>query len=87
MEATPRFELGIELLQSPATVGVMVPGDYEFGTSQKEIMTVVSGQLTVKLPGTNAWQDFNAGQGFVVAANQTFQLRVKVDTAYICWYK
>ena len=79
--------LGLKTSEGPATVGVMAPGDYEFGTSQKEIMTVVSGQLTVKLPGTNDWQDFIAGQGFVVAANQKFQLRVKVDAAYICWYK
>ena len=33
----------------PATVGVMAPGDYEFPTSQKETMTVISGALTVKL--------------------------------------
>ncbi len=36
----------------PATVGVMAPGEYEFGTSQKETMTVVSGALTIKLPGS-----------------------------------
>ena len=34
----------------PATVGVMAPGNYEFDTSKKEVMTVVSGQLTVKSP-------------------------------------
>ena len=36
----------------PATVGVMKAGDYTFGTSQKEYMTVVSGELIVKLPGS-----------------------------------
>ncbi|MBU1438274.1 MAG: pyrimidine/purine nucleoside phosphorylase, partial [Gammaproteobacteria bacterium] len=25
--------------QLPATVGVMAPGDYEFGTSQHEVLT------------------------------------------------
>ncbi|TNE79422.1 MAG: pyrimidine/purine nucleoside phosphorylase [Gammaproteobacteria bacterium] len=71
----------------PSTVGVMAPGDYEFGTSQKEVMTVVSGALTVKLPGSNDWQTFNAGDSFEVAANQTFQLQVAVDTAYLCTYE
>ena len=40
----------------PATVGVMAVGEYEFGTSQLETITVVSGALTVKLPGSGAWQ-------------------------------
>ncbi len=35
----------------PATVGVMAPGEYEFGTSQHEVLTVISGALTVLLPG------------------------------------
>jgi uncharacterized protein YaiE (UPF0345 family) len=70
----------------PATVGVMAPGDYEFPTSQKETMTVVSGALTVKLPGSDDWLEFKAGSGFVVDANETFQLKVAVDTAYLCTY-
>ena len=37
----------------PATIWVMAPGEYEFGTSTLEIMQVVSGKLTVKLPGKN----------------------------------
>lgn len=71
----------------PATVGVMAPGDYEFGTSQKETMTVVSGALTVKLPGATDWQTFKAGQSFIVAANVKFQLQVAQDTAYLCTYE
>ena len=71
----------------PATVGVMAPGDYEFGTSQKETMTVVSGALSVKLPGAADWQTFNAGDSFIVAANEKFQLQVARDTAYLCTYE
>jgi len=70
----------------PATVGVMAPGEYEFGTSQKETMTVVSGALTVKLPDGGDWQTFEKGQSFVVAADRKFQLKVTVDTAYLCTY-
>ena len=39
----------------PATVGVMEPGDYEFGTSQKEVMTIVSGKMDALLPGSEEW--------------------------------
>ena len=70
----------------PATVGVMAPGEYEFGTSQKETMTVVSGALTVKLPDASDWKTFEKGQSFVVAADRKFQLKVAVDTAYLCTY-
>lgn len=70
----------------PATVGVMAPGDYEFGTGDKEAMTVVSGALTVKLPGSDDWQTFEAGATFNVPADSKFQLKVAVDTAYLCVY-
>jgi hypothetical protein len=70
----------------PATVGVMAIGDFEFGTTQKETVTVVSGALTVKLPDSDDWQTFAAGQHFIVAANEKFQLQVAVETAYLCTY-
>ena len=37
--------IGFQTETLPATVGVMAPGEYEFGTSQRETMTVVSGVL------------------------------------------
>jgi uncharacterized protein YaiE (UPF0345 family) len=70
----------------PATVGVMAVGEFEFGTSQKETMTVVSGALTVRLPGKTEWITFAAGEKFVVDANESFQLRVAAETAYLCTY-
>jgi purine/pyrimidine-nucleoside phosphorylase len=73
--------------EGSATLGVMAPGEYEFGTSTKEIMKVVSGKLTVKLPGTEKWQDFNTGDSFTVEINQKFQLKVIEESGYICYYK
>lgn len=70
----------------PATVGVMAPGEYTFGTERQETMTVVSGRLTVQLPGQEAWQTYGVGESFVVAAGQSFHLRVAGDTAYLCTY-
>lgn len=73
--------------EGAATVGVMAPGNYEFGTSNLEIMHVISGQLRVKLPGNDAWQDFNTGSRFSVPANSRFHLQVEQDTAYLCEYR
>lgn len=71
----------------PATVGVMAAGEYEFGTSQKETMTVVSGALTVKLSGESEFTTYNSGDSFKIDANQKFQVQVQGDTAYLCTYE
>lgn len=70
----------------PATVGVMNAGQYDFGTTQKETMTVVSGALTVKLPGSKDWQTYSIGEQFIVEANQNFLVKTAVETAYFCTY-
>ena len=33
------------------TLGIMLPGAYEFGTAEKELMEIQSGDLDVLLPG------------------------------------
>ena len=49
-------------------------------------MTVTSGALTVKLPGSADWQTFVAGETFEIEADQKFQVKVAIDTAYLCLY-
>ncbi|WP_211343603.1 pyrimidine/purine nucleoside phosphorylase [Neptunomonas concharum] len=78
--------IGFENKEGNVTAGVMAPGEYEFGTSQKELMKVVSGELIVKLPGAAEFQSFPAGTEFNVDANQSFQLKVEQATAYLCFY-
>ena len=71
----------------PATVGVMEVGQYQFDTAKKETVTVVSGCLTVKLPGSDQWKAVPASQKFEVAADKVFQLQVDEETAYLCTYE
>jgi len=66
---------------------VMAVGEYEFGTSMKEIMSVTSGAMEIKLPGSDAWMSFVAGDQFMVEADQKFGVRIKEQTAYLCLYK
>ena len=73
--------------EGQATIGVMAPGDYDFGTSQREIMHVVSGALTIQLPDSTEWETFNAGEQFNVPANSKFKVKVAVTTAYLCEYR
>lgn len=70
----------------PSTVGVMAPGEYTFKTADKEIMSVVSGEMKVKLPGETTWQTFMAGQVFEIEAGLEFDLIIEQDVAYLCQY-
>jgi uncharacterized protein YaiE (UPF0345 family) len=68
------------------TLGIMVPGDYEFGTADKEIMEIMAGTLDVLLPGNANWQHIVAGQSFEVPGNAKFKLKVSELTDYCCSY-
>ena len=78
--------IGFEAGMGKATVGVMEAGDYEFGTAGPESMTIVSGALTVLLPGEKDWKTFKAGSEFRVGANAKFRLKVAEASAYLCRY-
>ena len=69
------------------TVGVMVPGEYEFDTTTKETMTVISGELSVYFEEYSEWEEFGAGASFDIPANSKLKVRVTQDTAYLCEYE
>jgi uncharacterized protein YaiE (UPF0345 family) len=73
--------------ECPATLGVMAPGEYEFGTSTTEYITVVSGMMTIQLPGETEWKDYKPYDTFIVAKDKKFKLKIKADSAYVCLYK
>jgi uncharacterized protein YaiE (UPF0345 family) len=68
------------------TLGIMLPGEYEFGTNAKEIMEVLGGSLDVKLPGADSFVTYKEGEAFEVPANSKFQLIVKEVADYCCSY-
>ncbi|MDD5226849.1 MAG: pyrimidine/purine nucleoside phosphorylase [Candidatus Omnitrophica bacterium] len=68
------------------TLGVMMPGDYEFGTAEREIMEILAGKLTIQLPGSPEWQKIQAGQSFEVPAHSKFKLKIAELTDYCCSY-
>jgi uncharacterized protein YaiE (UPF0345 family) len=77
--------IGFERNGLRGTVGVIAPGEYHFGTGAAERMTVVSGQLNVKLDGSATWQIFGAGTYFEVPANSGFDVQaVGGPAAYLC---
>jgi uncharacterized protein YaiE (UPF0345 family) len=71
---------------SRKTLGVMLPGDYEFTTSAPEMMEVLGGEVKVLLPGKSEWQTFKVGDSFNVPANASFKLKIAVVADYCCSY-
>lgn len=78
--------LGFEDAAGKASVGVIDPGGYSFGTSTEEVMSVVSGSLDYRLPGAG-WATVSAGQSFTVPAGVTFEVRAVSPVAYLCRYR
>jgi uncharacterized protein YaiE (UPF0345 family) len=69
---------------SKKTLGIMLPGQFQFTTDTKEIMEILSGELLVLLPGETEWKPFQGGTQFEVPAGETFKLDVKTVTDYCC---
>ena len=69
---------------SKKTLGVMLPGEYEFNTDQKEIIEIISGGLEVLLPGSEKLEWIEGGETFEVPAQSKFGLKVKKTTDYCC---
>ncbi|CED60485.1 UPF0345 protein PE36_14164 [Moritella viscosa] len=78
--------IGFKKADKEASVGVMAVGEYEFGTALAEVMVVITGALTVLLPGQSEWQTFNSGEQFNVPSDSKFQVKVAQETAYLCQY-
>ena len=70
---------------STQSLGIMLPGEYTFGTSQAEIMEMLSGELDIRLPGED-WKTLNTPATFNVPANSLFDLKIKTVTDYCCSY-
>lgn len=68
------------------TLGIMMPGEYEFGTEAAEVMEILTGDLAVLLPGNDEWQAIKGGESFDVPANASFKLVIKEITDYCCSY-
>ena len=67
------------------SLGIMLPGEYTFGTQKAEIMEMLSGELEIKLPGEE-WKTLNTPETFNVGANTSFDLKIKTVTDYCCSY-
>ncbi len=71
---------------SKKTLGIMLPGEYEFSTQQAEIMEFAKADLEVLLPENSHWTQVSDGDSFNVPANSSFKLIVNGVSDYCCTY-
>ena len=68
------------------SLGIMMPGSYNFGTNAAELMEILEGEVEVKLAGSDTWNTYTANTSFDVPANSSFDIKVKTITDYCCSY-
>lgn len=78
---TVRFVDGTE-----KSLGVMQPGEYEFGTAKPELMEITAGKLNVLLAGETEWKEYGTGESFNVPGDSKFQAKAIELTDYVCSY-
>ncbi|MEA2695898.1 MAG: purine/pyrimidine-nucleoside phosphorylase [Myxococcales bacterium] len=76
--------IGFERLGRRMTAGVIAPGEFHFGTEAPERMSVISGELAVRLATGSDWRLYPAGTVFEVAGRSGFDVRAVEPTAYLC---
>ncbi len=79
--------LGFDTAEGNATIGIVAPGEYEFGTTTIEYMTIISGIMEVLLPGQTTWATYKEFETFVVPKDTKFKIKAGSNTAYRCLYK
>lgn len=69
------------------SLGIMLPGEYVFGTKAAENMEIISGNVKVLFAGMESnWETFKGGESFDVPANSSFEIKVEEITDYCCTY-
>ena len=75
--------LAYETKEGKATIGVIAAGEYEFGTSTIEYMTVTSGTMDVMQANETDWKTYKEFETFIVPANSKFKMKVIENRDFI----
>ena len=65
---------------------MITEGQYTFLAESEERVTIVSGQLRVKLPDED-WKVVRKNEQYIVPVNSSFAVETTGEVAYICYYK
>ncbi|MGI6704189.1 MAG: pyrimidine/purine nucleoside phosphorylase [Clostridia bacterium] len=69
------------------TLGILLPGEYEFNTGSEELMEVLGGEMKIKRSGETGYTLFKEGDSFIVPANSSIKLIIENVVDYCCSYR
>ena len=70
---------------STKTLGVILPGEYHFGTEAAELMEIIAGECRHILDDTKETISTRSGSSFNVPANSGFTITVEKEPChYVC---
>jgi hypothetical protein len=72
---------------SRKTLGIMLPGEYEFKTQSEEQIDLLQGSASFKLPGSERWKVLKGGNSLTIPPKSRFKVKVKELLDYCCSYK
>ena len=68
------------------TLGVMLPGQYEFNTDSKELIEITSGKLEYQILHHTDWITITDGMNFIILKNSSFKVKIIQIVNYCCSY-
>ena len=79
--------LGFELKNGKqASVGVITPGEFEFGTINPETIKVSSGNISVWHEESKEWIILGEDQSYKIPQSCNYKLKTNEISSFICFY-
>lgn len=66
------------------TLGVYLPGDFEFHSDSEEKVLITAGCVEVFFPSDSDWRQVKTNETYNVPANTIFKVRCREIAEYIC---
>ena len=71
---------------SKHTLGIITADTYIFGVGDREIVTLIAGEVEVKRPVDSDWVRFKIPEAFEIQANCDYDIRTYGVAEYLCDY-
>lgn len=81
------MSLTVEDESESFSVGIISPGEFQFGSIKKEIFTVTSGVINFWVEDNDTWSTHGKNDMFTVPKHKNFKLKVNETSSYICYYE
>lgn len=68
------------------TLGVALPGTYQFETEEAETIDITQGHCRVKIADEQDWREYQAGESLSIPAHTQFGVEVLELVDYVCHF-